>query len=168
MEQYPVKILQFGEGNFLRAFADDMIDRANEAGVFLGSVVIIKPIAQGSLDTFKAQRNRYTLIIRGIQNDHAINGSRVVTSISDVACSYADYDKFMGFAKLDELKIIISNTTEAGIVFDPDDRFDSKPPASYPGNSQSFCLNGIFTIPAISAKACIYYLASSLRITDKI
>ena len=128
----PIKVLQFGEGNFLRAFADYMIDEANEKGIFCGSVAIVKAIPFGSLKSFEEQNNQYTLITRGILNGEVINKSKKIRSISDTACSYENYEKFISFAKMDELKVIISNTTEAGIVYGPDDQLNDCPPKEYP------------------------------------
>ena len=80
--EYPVKILQFGEGNFLRAFVDYMIDIANEKGAFDGSIAIVKPIDFGNLDLFEEQDNLYTVVLRGKENGKVINDSRIITSVS--------------------------------------------------------------------------------------
>lgn len=79
----PVKVLQYGEGNFLRGFVDYMIDVANEAGVFDGSVAIVKPIAFGSLDKFREQECQYTLSLRGRENGETKVVNRIITSVSD-------------------------------------------------------------------------------------
>ncbi len=129
----PVKVMQFGEGNFLRAFVDYMIDIANEKTDFNGSVVLVKPISFGSLDRFHEQDCRYTVILRGLQNGEKVELSRLITSVSDAVDAYAEYEKYAALAKEPTLRFIVSNTTEAGIVLDREDSFDACPPRSYPG-----------------------------------
>lgn len=134
----PVRVLQFGEGNFLRAFVDYMIDIANEQGKFDGDIVLVKPIEFGSLDRFHAQESQYTVQLRGIADGEAKRINRVVTSVTDVVDAYEEYEKYAGFARLDTLRFIVSNTTEAGIVYDDTDRLDLTPPKSYPGKLTKF------------------------------
>ena len=81
-EQRPEKILQFGEGNFLRAFTDWMIHRANKSGVYEGSVVLCQPIAQGMCDMINAQDGLYTLAMRGIQDGAPVERIEQITAIS--------------------------------------------------------------------------------------
>lgn len=134
----PVRVLQFGEGNFLRAFVDYMIDIANEQGKFDGDIVLVKPIEFGGLDRFHAQESQYTVQLRGIADGEAKRINRVVTSVTDVVDAYGEYEKYAGFARLDTLRFIVSNTTEAGIVYDDTDRLDLTPPKSYPGKLTKF------------------------------
>ncbi len=134
----PVKVLQFGEGNFLRAFVDYMIDIANEQGVFDGGIVLVKPIPFGSLERFHAQECQYTVQLRGIVDGEPKRSSRIVTSVADAVDAYGEYEKYAAYAKLDSLRFIVSNTTEAGIVYDDTDRLDMEPPKSYPGKLAKF------------------------------
>jgi len=134
----PVKVLQFGEGNFLRAFVDYMIDIANERGEFDGDIVLVKPIEFGSLERFHKQECQYTVQLRGIQDGEAKKINRVVTSVTDVVDAYSEYEKYNDYAKLDTLRFIVSNTTEAGIVYDESDQFNLCPPLSYPGKLTKF------------------------------
>ena len=134
----PVKVLQFGEGNFLRAFVDYMIDIANEKGEFDGDIVLVKPIEFGDLDRFHAQECQYTVALRGIVDGEPKVIKRVVTSVADAVDAYNEYDKYTNYAKLDSLRFIVSNTTEAGIVFDDTDKFESNPPKTYPGKLCKF------------------------------
>lgn len=138
VKERPIKVLQFGEGNFLRAFVDYMFDICNEKGFFDGSIVLAKPIEFGSLEQFTKQDNIYTVSLRGIQEGKAQVTNRIITSIADTVDVYGDYAKFMGFAHLDTLRYIVSNTTEAGIVFDATDRFEAAPPKTYPGKLTKF------------------------------
>ena len=130
----PVRVLQYGEGNFLRAFVDYMIDIANEKTDFNGSVALVKPISIGTLfPAFKEQDYRYTVMLRGLVDGEPVEQTRVVTSVSDAVDCYQDYEQYAAYAKLDTLRFIVSNTTEAGIVLKEDDDFNACPPASYPG-----------------------------------
>ncbi len=137
-KDFPVKVIQFGEGNFLRAFADYMIDVCNEKDLFDGNVVIVKPRNHGDLSAFKEQDYKYTVSLRGIIDKEPKVVNRVVTSVSDVISAYDDYDAYMEYAKLDTLRFVISNTTEAGIVYDESDRLDMNPPESFPGKLTKF------------------------------
>lgn len=134
----PVRVLQFGEGNFLRAFVDYMIDIANEQGKFDGDIVLVKPIEFGSLDRFRAQESQYTVQLRGIADGEAKRINRVITSVTDVVDAYGEYERYAAYAKLDTLRFIVSNTTEAGIVYDDTDRLEMTPPKSYPGKLTKF------------------------------
>ncbi|MFH1513424.1 MAG: tagaturonate reductase, partial [Bacillota bacterium] len=134
----PVKVLQYGEGNFLRAFVDYMLDIANERGAFDGGVVIVKPIPLGTLDRFHAQDCRYTVLLRGLEDGKRVEKTRIVTCVQDAVDCYTEYEKYAGFARLESLRFIVSNTTEAGIVLDEEDRFAFTPPRSYPGKLTKF------------------------------
>ena len=135
--EYPIKVVQFGEGNFLRAFVDYMIDIANERGVFGGSIAIVKPISFGSLDAFYEQDNLYTVLLRGKEHGKVINNSRIITSVAKALDCKDDYDEYMALARLDSLRFVVSNTTEAGIVLDENDHFDGLP-ETYPGKLTKF------------------------------
>lgn len=129
----PVKVLQFGEGNFLRAFVCYMFDVLNEKTDFNGSIAIVKPIEFGNLDRFHEQECQYTLQLRGMVNGEAKKETRIITTVSDAVAAIEDYDKYCSYAKLDTLRFVVSNTTEAGIVFDETDKFDALPPKTFPG-----------------------------------
>lgn len=133
----PIRIMQFGEGNFLRAFVDYMIDIANEKGAFDGSVAIVKPISFGNLDAFKEQNNLYTVLLRGKENGNVINNSRIITSVKMAIDCEENYEEYMNLAHLDTLRFIVSNTTEAGIVLDKNDTFEGLP-STYPGKITKF------------------------------
>ncbi len=131
--QRPVKVLQFGEGNFLRGFVDSMIDMANERGSFNGNIVIVKAIPYGSLDAFREQECQYTLSLRGMEDGKPRVVNRIITSIVEAVGAYEDYEEYAAYAKLDSLRFIISNTTEAGIIYDGTDLLEARPPKTYPG-----------------------------------
>lgn len=137
-KERPVKVLQFGEGNFLRAFVDYMIDIANEKGEFDGDIVLVKPIEFGTLERFHEQECQYTVQLRGIVDGEPKRINRIVTSVTDVVDAYGEYEKYADFARLDTLRFIVSNTTEAGIVYDETDKFELNPPKTYPGKLTKF------------------------------
>ena len=134
---YPIKVIQFGEGNFLRAFVDYMIDIANEKGVFDGGIAIVKPISFGNLAAFSQQDNLYTVLLRGKENGKVVNDSRIITSVSKAIDCADDYDEYISLAALDTLRFVVSNTTEAGIVLDESDCYDGLP-RTYPGKLTKF------------------------------
>lgn len=174
----PVKVLQFGEGNFLRAFVDYMIDIANEQGKFDGDIVLVKPIEFGSLDDIKEQECQYTVQLRGILDGEPKKLSRIVTSVTDVVDAYEEYEKYAAYAKSDTLRFIVSNTTEAGIVYDETDKLEYMPPKSYPGKLTKFLYErythfagakdkGLIILPVeliddngIQLKSCVLKLAA--------
>lgn len=132
VREYPVKVLQFGEGNFLRGFVDAMIDIANEKGLFDGSVAIVKPIAAGTLASFHEQEGVYTLSLRGKENGETKVENRIVTCVSDAMDVVTEYEKYAAYAACDNLRFVVSNTTEAGIVYEEGDKLTDAPPKTYP------------------------------------
>lgn len=133
----PVRIVQFGEGNFLRAFADYMIDVANEKGVFDGAIAIVKPKAGGSVARFSEQDCLYTVILRGKENGETVDTRRVITSVAEALEPFSDYDAYEALAKCPTVRFVISNTTEAGIVLDETDTPEGLP-GSFPGKITKF------------------------------
>ena len=134
----PIKVLQFGEGNFLRGFVDYIIDIANEKGLFDGDVVLVKPREYGTLNLFHRQECQYTVSLRGIVDGEATVMNRIITSVADAVAAHDEYEKYSSFAKLDTLRYIVSNTTEAGIVYDGSDKLEMNPPKSFPGKLTKF------------------------------
>lgn len=138
LEDAPVRVLQFGEGNFLRAFVDYFIDMMNEKGGFHGKVMIVQPIPQGRTAEINAQEGLYTLYLRGSENGQQVDERRVISSVAGCLNPYADYEAFLACAKNPDLRFIASNTTEAGIAFDPSCRFEDRPASSFPGKLTQF------------------------------
>ena len=128
----PKKVLQFGEGNFLRAFVNYTIDVSNEKGLFNGNVTIVKPIAYGSFERFEKQNNLYTVILRGIENDKKIQKTHLISCIQDTVDPFTQKEKYDSLMKNEDYRFIISNTTEAGITFVDTDRFEDELPSSFP------------------------------------
>ena len=132
LEKAPEKVMQFGEGNFLRAFVDDFFDIANEKAGFNGKVVLVQPIAQGLTDLINKQEGLYTLYLRGSEKGVKVDDKRVISAVSRCINPYGDWEKVLDLARSDDLEIIVSNTTEAGIVHDTESAFDQAPPVSFP------------------------------------
>lgn len=135
---YPEKVLQFGEGNFLRAFVDWMIDKANRDGIYRGSIVLCQPIAQGLKDMINAQDGVYTLAMRGAENGQPVENIEVITSVSRCINPYENYEDLMEIARSADLEVVVSNTTEAGIAYHEGDRLTDRPPVSFPAKVTAF------------------------------
>ena len=138
LKDAPEKVLQFGEGNFLRAFVDYFIDCMNEKAGFNGKVCVVQPIAFDARERFRAQDSLYTLFLRGQENGEKVNKKRVISALSRVINAYLDFDELMACADNPELRFIASNTTEAGIVYDPACNFEDRPAASFPAKLTQF------------------------------
>lgn len=126
-------VIQFGEGNFLRGFADWFINGLREKGLFDGKVVIVQPIERGLTDIINQQDGVYNLFLRGIKNGEPTVEHTRVTAVSRAINPYSDFDAYLELAHNSDMRFIISNTTEAGIAYDPDCQFGDKPQSSFPG-----------------------------------
>lgn len=127
------RIIQFGEGNFLRAFVDWIISNMNEKTDFDSSVVVVQPIEKGMIDVLNSQDCLYHVNLQGLNNGEVINSFRMIDVISRGLNPYKDFDAFLALAEQPEMRFVISNTTEAGINFDPRCKIDDAPASSYPG-----------------------------------
>ncbi|MBR3307205.1 MAG: tagaturonate reductase [Lachnospiraceae bacterium] len=132
LKDAPVKLLQFGEGNFLRAFVDYFFDMSNEKAGWNGKIALLQPIAQGLSDMINEQEGLYTLYLRGSENGEKVDRKRVISVCSGCSNPYTEWDKVIELAKSDDLEYVASNTTEAGIVYDADSKPDQQPPVSFP------------------------------------
>ena len=137
-QERPVKVLQYGEGNFLRAFGDWIIDQLNEKGDFNGDVLMVQPLAQGMAEMINDQNGLYTTVLRGVQNGKPVEEFRKITSVKGCLNPYSEYDKYIAQAKNPDLRFIISNTTEAGISYHAGDKLEDRPQVSYPGKVCAF------------------------------
>ena len=135
LEKAPEKVLQFGEGNFLRAFVDYWFDLANERADWNGKCCLVQPIAPGLANMINEQEGLYTLYLRGSEKGKKVDDKRVISSVSRCLNPYEEegFNEMMKVAVSDDLEIIVSNTTEAGIVYDPACQLDDKPCTSFPG-----------------------------------
>ena len=135
LENAPEKVMQFGEGNFLRAFVDYWFDVSNEKADWNGKCVLVQPIKPGLAEMINKQEGLYTLYLRGRENGEKVDRKRVISSVSRCLNPYEEegYKAMMELACSDDLEYIVSNTTEAGIVYDPSCKFEDKPANSFPG-----------------------------------
>ncbi len=129
----PERIIQFGEGNFLRAFVDWIIYNMDQKTDFNGSVVVVQPIERGMVDWLNGQDCLYHVNLQGRQNGEAVNELTRIDVISRALNPYTQNAAFMALAEQPEIRFVISNTTEAGITFDPACKFSDAPASSYPG-----------------------------------
>lgn len=134
MLNYPVKVLQIGEGNFLRGFFDWMIYECNRQGLFQGSVAVSQPRPGGrrKLEQLREQEGIYGLLTRGLQDGRKIEEERWISVFSKIIDPYAEWEHFLSVAELDSLEIVVSNTTEAGLHYQRSDWNPSEPPMSFP------------------------------------
>ncbi|MBQ7269072.1 MAG: tagaturonate reductase [Bacteroidales bacterium] len=132
-KQYTEKIIQFGEGNFLRAFVDWIVWNTNRKTDFNASVVVVQPIERGMVDMLGEQDGLYHLNLQGIDKGQRVDSIEMIDVISRGINPYAEFDAYMKLAEQPEIRFVISNTTEAGIAFDPACKFTDAPASSYPG-----------------------------------
>ena len=137
LKDAPVKVMQFGEGNFLRAFVDYFYDIANEKAGYNGKVKLVQPIGNfpQMADWINEQEGLYTLYLRGSEKGQKVDAKRVISCVSDCVCPYVDgkWDEVLALAHSEELETVVSNTTEAGIAYTQgDSAFDQVPPNSFP------------------------------------
>ena len=128
----PIRIMQFGEGNFLRAFVDWMFKRLNDSGLWSGTVRVVQPIPQGLVENLKKQDYVYSLLLRGMEKGKVMDEPSYIDIIRDGLNPYAEWKRFLDCSCEAELKYVVSNTTEAGIVYIKTDRPTDACPASFP------------------------------------
>lgn len=149
-----VKVLQYGEGNFLRTFVDVYFDTLNKNGQGEYAVNIVKPIAFGSLERFAKQNDKYHIVLRGMENGKTVENVYKVESLESVIDPFAEQERYLSLARDPELKIIVSNTTEAGICYHAEDRQDGFDDVTYPAKLTKFLLerfnaglSGVYLLP---------------------
>ena len=124
----PERIIQFGEGGFLRGFVDWMIQKMNDSGIISANAVVVQPIESGMCDMLEAQNCCYTHLIRGVEGVE----KTLVNSISRCVKPYDDFDSYLALAENPDFRFVVSNTTEAGIVFSAEDKITDAPPKTFP------------------------------------
>ncbi len=132
-DRLPLRILQFGAGNFMRAFVDWMVDVLNKETNFKAGVIVVKPTANGDYKALRAQDGLFHVLSRGLQDGKRQEKPRLVSCIQKIIHPYQDWEAFLATAQIPSLNIIVSNTTEAGIQLVETDRFADTPPSSFPG-----------------------------------
>lgn len=136
----PVSILQIGDGNFLRAFADWMIDVANGAHLMNGEVTIVQPLPQGIAKKLNAQQGLYTVLLRGISNGVSVDSRRMISCVKSALDPYTQWSTLISLAAYSGLRFVISNTTEAGIAYTEEPLVPGKCPSSFPAKVTALLL----------------------------
>jgi len=136
--QLPVKVLQFGTGVLLRGLPDYFIDKANKQHIFNGRILVVKSTSNGKADGFNEQDGLYTLCVRGIMDGKEVEEFIVNSAIKEVLSANGQWDAILRYAEEEQLQVVISNTTEVGILLEEDDDIFAKPPKSFPGKLLAF------------------------------
>ena len=139
--KYPERIIQFGEGNFFRAVVDWIIFNMNQKAGFNSSVVIVQPLEIGMVNMLNEQDGLYHVNLQGLQNGKEVDSIQLIDVVSRGLNPYAQYDEFLKLAEIPEMRFVISNTTEAGIAFDPSCKLEDAPAKSYPGKLTQLLFN---------------------------
>lgn len=129
----PIRVMQFGEGNFLRAFVDDFLHTLHKEQLFDGSVVVIQPLQEGLVAAMETQDYQYTLMLEGINQGKEVLEVKTIDVIRDGVNPYTDLSRFLDYARSESLEIIVSNTTEAGIIYQEEILSNRECPTSFPG-----------------------------------
>ncbi|MCM3632752.1 tagaturonate reductase [Paenibacillus camelliae] len=140
LSEAPVTVLQIGEGNFLRGFFNWMIHESRKQGLYDGSIAVVQPRPSGKpkIEALASQEGLYTLVTRGLENGATVERAEVLNVFSQVFDPYSDWKRFLSLAEVPELRIVVSNTTEAGLVYQPEAWTEHEPIASYPGKLTRF------------------------------
>lgn len=128
----PIKIVQFGGGNFMRGFTDYIIDKLNKETEWKGGIVNLQATPNGSIQKMEEQDNVYTLFTRGIKKGEIHDEKQVISAIQKSVNPYSDYDEFLALAKEEELEFVFSNTTETGIAYDETETSYEGPHRNFP------------------------------------
>lgn len=154
---YPERIIQFGEGNFLRAFVDWIIQKMNDQVEFNSSVVVVQPIEHGMVDRLQAQDCLYHVNLQGLDKGEKVDSLTRIDVISRALNPYTEFDAFLKLAELPEMRFVVSNTTEAGIAFDPACRLEDRPAVSYPGKLTQLLYHRYQTFQGDRSKGLIIF-----------
>lgn len=131
-------VIQFGEGGFLRGFVDYFFHQLQEKGLYDGKIVVVQPIERGMCQMLADQDCKYNLFLRGIENGHVVNEHTYITSISRALNPYTQYEEYIALAESPDMRVLVSNTTEAGIVYLGTEKLTDMPPKSYPAKVTQF------------------------------
>ena len=138
LKNMPERVIQFGEGNFLRAFVDWQFNELNKKGLFNGKIVVVQPLKDGMSDILNEQDGLYTLLLRGIKNGKEVEKTELITSISRCLNPYSQWKEFLKCAANPNLRFVISNTTEAGISYEKTEKPLEECPDSFPAKVTYF------------------------------
>lgn len=174
-------VMQFGEGGFLRGFVDYFFHKLQEKGLYDGKIVVVQPIEKGMCQMLADQNCEYNLFLRGIDKGQVVNEHTHITSISRALNPYTQFDEYMKLAENPDLRVIVSNTTEAGIEYIGTEKLEDRPAKAYPAKLTQFLykrfqlgLKGFILLPcelidnnADNLKACILKYADLWNLGDE-
>ena len=150
------KVLQFGGGNFLRAFADWMIQELNEKTNFESNVIIVKPTDNGTYNTLRRQEGLFHVLTNGIKDNKLVFDIQLITCVNQVINPYIEWDIFIKSAEDSDFRFIISNTTEAGIRFKESDQYDDQPAKEFPAKLTQWLYHRFEFFNGDKDKSCIF------------
>lgn len=173
-------VIQFGEGGFLRGFVDYFFHKLQEKGLYDGKIVVVQPIEKGMCQMLADQNCEYNLFLRGVENGQVVNEHTHVTSISRALNPYTQYEDYIALAASPDLRVLVSNTTEAGIEYLGTEKLTDMPPKSYPAKLTQFLykrfeagLKGMILLPCElidnngdNLKACVLKYADLWELGD--
>lgn len=152
---YTERIVQFGAGNFLRGFVGWIIEKLNVQTDFGAGVVVVKVTPNGRYDALEQQDGLFHVYLEGIEHGKPVNETTLITHITRVVYPYEDYAAYVALAHQPEIRFLISNTTEAGIIFEPSDSADAQPPSSFPAKLTLFLWERYQHFAGAADKGCI-------------
>lgn len=155
-EVYPERVVQFGEGNFLRAFADWMIDEVNAKQLFRGQVLVAQPIRQGMAGALNAQDGVYTLLMRGVQNGKVVEARRIITATRRAVNPYEQWSELVAAFRGPDVRFVVSNTTEAGIAYVPEAFAHGVCPETFPAKVAALLYERYVAVHGDSRKGLIF------------
>lgn len=154
-KELPLRIMQFGGGNFLRAFVDWMVQILNERTDFNGGVVVIKPTEGGDYKDLKQQEGMFHVLLDGIKKEKFVSENKLVSSIQKAVNPYKEWTTYLDLATLEDIRFIISNTTESGIRFSEEDSKEDAPPKEFPAKLTLWLLKRFEHFNGDVSKGCI-------------
>ncbi|MEM6320437.1 MAG: tagaturonate reductase [Bacteroidota bacterium] len=155
-QQLSAKILQFGGGNFLRAFVDFLIDQLNELTDFEGGIICVKPTPSGDYQALRTQDGLFHVLTRGINQGVVVEETHLVKSVQQVVHPYRMWSDYLATAHEPDLQFVVSNTTEAGIVFDKEPLMPNQSPIAFPAKLTAWLLERWTYFDGDIDKGCIF------------
>lgn len=152
----PERVVQFGGGNFLRAFVDWMIDHLNKHTAFNGNVVIIKPTAGGDYHELRSQHGLFHVVLNGIRHGELVSEKTLVDCVSRVIHPYLEWEAYLALAEQEEIRYVVSNTTEAGISFNRKDQQSDTPPVEFPAKLTSWLYHRFQVFNGAPERGCVF------------
>ena len=157
-KKYPTKIVQFGDGNFLRAFIDWIVHELNNQSDFNSGITIIKARSgQGKLPILNEQEGLFTLFLKGLKNGEVRNEHQIIDCINEGINPYDNFDHYIDQARNPDLEFIVSNTTEAGIIYNENDKLTDKPQSSFPGKVTALLYERFNTFEGATNKGLTFF-----------